>query len=1031
MPDVTSFSLTFTNGSRSPSLYMPHSEPCESPDPRSSTSSFSQILERSSDFASFSYDTLNVPFSDISSNSESIESVFSAAQTPHDFATGYGATIELDGMEYDRRDSIYSTISSHRGPESEKSSSRKGMFDLEDEIRPRLSQAWYTQTAKNKSRQENDRSPPSLPAHAADLGLGISAENVKPLSGLFGAESASASLAWHSDVQESCQASSALYSNGQSGPTFLDSISAYPRKSSKDDSEASEWSTALPYLQQDVANAAGNISHVLHAYAESSIADGGNKTDSYVSTSRSSFDKGEYSLETELEEMLFATGESPGRHSFHGGWQMHVEAKAVQSIENGKGLVVVLNYGQPVESLTVPRGMPVAKHRCIQSVLTYLQGTTHLILAGSLQPKELFAMLSSTLPTLAETLLVLDISSCSLASIPEGLSFCSHLEELNISNNPIQFGTFPNFFFLLRSLRVLIADNCGFSHISRPLVTFQSLHTLSLRDNHLRCLPSWLRHLSKCLEILLVNGNPFYGAYAELVKPLLALTAPTSSSNIVKSVDVDDSRGHPAPVHFSSSPILTSPSLLELYSDNRKSTSGLETPASYASLPWIDPSPSLKLSPPQSRMRLRKHGYKMHHTQDIPSGSDRNSTRVNSLLLADSGVKKASVHSLKPIKSMGDLHVSRTSAYDLSVPFDSIAQGLVSAHNLITGPFDHSVASSTDFLREEDPAYTTLAEFLLSKESQKASPPSMSSRKHSRSASHKNCYSAVNPESNAGDGDILQSTEYGPRPRKLSFFRKISLVADKLSRVQKKNSVSALRSDGKSHSINKKTIRTSQVGLGRAGKPLDAALDNDVTRSVSDPLASRPMSISVRNRRAGMAEKASSPGKTLSTTTRGGKRKSYLTLDSTLPPVISPAPLSMTFAKRLSRDSTLRTYEREENNHTISTTPDKCVPEPPEVATLDNTAAPGTRADSKSALAPLMAYLGDLDDLTHDVEGPALQSYSPDASHVLSAVSRQPSLTAVSTASSGERDLGIYSEDESSRPNEALLASRRVTHGEI
>ncbi|KZT74682.1 hypothetical protein DAEQUDRAFT_719862 [Daedalea quercina L-15889] len=146
-------------------------------------------------------------------------------------------------------------------------------------------------------------------------------------------------------------------------------------------------------------------------------------------------------------------------------------------------------------------------------------GTTHLLIGSSSTPNSVPSFLNTILPSIANTLLALDISANFLVALPPALSACYNLEELNIASNPIR--ALPEFLSRLASLRVLIVDSTGISTLPESLSTLDKLHTLSFRRNKLHALPSWLCLLSS-LETLLVDDNPFQGPWKALMEPLLA-----------------------------------------------------------------------------------------------------------------------------------------------------------------------------------------------------------------------------------------------------------------------------------------------------------------------------------------------------------------------------------------------------------------------------------------------------------------------------------------------------------------------------
>jgi len=146
-------------------------------------------------------------------------------------------------------------------------------------------------------------------------------------------------------------------------------------------------------------------------------------------------------------------------------------------------------------------------------------GTTHLLIGSSTTPNSVPSFLTSTLPQIARSLLALDISANFLGALPPVLAVCENLEELNVGSNPLR--VLPVFLADLINLRVLIADSTGITTLPDTLVDLDKLHTISIRRNKLHALPSWLC-LLPALQTLCVDGNPFQGPWRALVDPLLA-----------------------------------------------------------------------------------------------------------------------------------------------------------------------------------------------------------------------------------------------------------------------------------------------------------------------------------------------------------------------------------------------------------------------------------------------------------------------------------------------------------------------------
>ena len=101
-------------------------------------------------------------------------------------------------------------------------------------------------------------------------------------------------------------------------------------------------------------------------------------------------------------------------------------------------------------------------------------GITHLLLASC--GSDIIPVLPSLLIVLASTLVVLDLSSNCLPSLPEGLQLCVYLEELNVSKNPL--GYLPPLIEKLVALRVLVIDGCGMQNLTPEIAQLTNLHSL-------------------------------------------------------------------------------------------------------------------------------------------------------------------------------------------------------------------------------------------------------------------------------------------------------------------------------------------------------------------------------------------------------------------------------------------------------------------------------------------------------------------------------------------------------------------------
>jgi hypothetical protein len=125
----------------------------------------------------------------------------------------------------------------------------------------------------------------------------------------------------------------------------------------------------------------------------------------------------------------------------------------------------------------------------------------------------------TALPNYATTLLALDVSNNFFNALPTTLSTLLVLEELNVSGNPIR--AIPVFLTTLsRSLRILLADNCGLSTMPVEMTCMKRLTVLSLRRNKLHNVPDCIAGMAS-LEDLRLDGNQFLGPWKELTAPLM------------------------------------------------------------------------------------------------------------------------------------------------------------------------------------------------------------------------------------------------------------------------------------------------------------------------------------------------------------------------------------------------------------------------------------------------------------------------------------------------------------------------------
>ncbi|KAL7417768.1 hypothetical protein BDY24DRAFT_411722 [Mrakia frigida] len=213
-----------------------------------------------------------------------------------------------------------------------------------------------------------------------------------------------------------------------------------------------------------------------------------------------------------VERGYESESESDGESESSGyGWDGEgggsIEGAAVALAENGDGKIV---RGE---------GLDLQKPRLASELI----GSTHLLLSSSPTPYLMPSFLETVLPSLLSTLVVLDVSSCNLSSLPEELSNLYVLEELNVSNNPL--GSLPPSLSQLHTLRVLSANETGCSALPATFAALQNLHTLCLRRNRLLSLPGWLSLLPN-METLLVEDNPFAGPWKPLVEQMLVQWSP-------------------------------------------------------------------------------------------------------------------------------------------------------------------------------------------------------------------------------------------------------------------------------------------------------------------------------------------------------------------------------------------------------------------------------------------------------------------------------------------------------------------------
>ncbi|KAK8858673.1 hypothetical protein IAR55_002902 [Kwoniella newhampshirensis] len=157
-------------------------------------------------------------------------------------------------------------------------------------------------------------------------------------------------------------------------------------------------------------------------------------------------------------------------------------------------------------------------------VISSLAGVTHLILPSC--GPHILDFLPRLLAVLAPTLVVLDISSNDISILPNNLQYCTLLEELNASGNPLR--QMASWLGELVALRVLVVDNCEIQSLPAEIANLHSMHTLCARRNKLVSLPPWLCLLGH-LETLKVDENPFASEWAPIVAPILAARSQSST----------------------------------------------------------------------------------------------------------------------------------------------------------------------------------------------------------------------------------------------------------------------------------------------------------------------------------------------------------------------------------------------------------------------------------------------------------------------------------------------------------------------
>lgn len=762
-------------------------------------------------------------------------------------------------------------------------------------------------------------------------------------------------------------------------------------------------------------------------------------------------------------------GLTRGPNNLHpGGGSTRPASQAVEMAESGKGRVTRIEPYENIEELSIP------------------SDTTHLIFSGVSQPVSLSNLLSSSLPGLADRLLVLDISNCSLSSIPQSIFLCSNLEELNMSGNLQISGSLPHFISSLVSLRVLLADSCALNSISHTFGNLRHLHTLALRNNNLKYLPCWFSRLSDSLELLLLEDNPFHGDYADLVKSCSriqdspnATEVPSPQASAAAGADTFDTRD---------TSLLSDASVRENSSESQEGQDVLAP----GKMPAAAKSPRVSLLSRTSSVRLAL-GRSFSAVDD--HFSSQSSSPVHSLLLADissqasTARRRASI--LKPMKSMGDLSASQPSIHELvSNDKDRLQTLFPTSPAFFISP-SFSETSTMDSDRSSRPSPSLIQGQPSFRKSIAGSFAARRSRKSSRgmtaldfiasevadargSQPPPNFAEAVS-STNSASPVVQQNTEEKAKEGRPGFFKKLSMATRRRKSNTALNTEVPIQADlapplpplslpaeqselglGRPPFLNNTSLRSNSapdmVGSKRPSSARDTAQDHlppmPMPRSVTglpksasgtwqSSIQSSFMESSRRYRKKSrppipeplleLGQKPEPP--------KPSRRRSYLMLDSVLPPVISPGPLALIFDPSHGEDQTihakpqLQTLAEEQSPTTERSTSQQATAAP---SVSNSPAVPNYNWPTekrKAALAPLLAYLRDLDDLSRSSETKQADSAPTftrrtDSSRL---PQRKASSTAVSVVSSLQPDRS--SGYESSRADSTGLTSPSSTQG--
>lgn len=685
-----------------------------------------------------------------------------------------------------------------------------------------------------------------------------------------------------------------------------------------------------------------------------------------------------------------------------GGTSTRPTSQAVAMAESGKGKVTKVDPFEDIEHFSIS------------------SETTHLIFTGVAQPISLSNILSTSLPGLADKLLVLDISNCSLSTIPQSIFLCSNLEELNMSGNTQISGTLPPFISSLLSLRVLLADSCGLNSISHSFGNLKHLHTLALRNNNLKYLPSWISRLSNSLELLLLEGNSFHGDYADLVKSCSQLLSQSPSSPAADVSSPQTSANPSSEVFEEAETSFASNASLRSDSLESQEQNDILLPGRMATA--VGKAPRISLLSRTSSVRLAL-SRSMSFSDNVPVS--QSSSPVHSLLLADSSSqastarRRASI--LKPMKSMGDLNASQPSIHDLissdkenlstifpTSPAFPISPSFSDTSTMESGTSTSSARPSPNLPQGQPSFRKSIAGSFAARRSRKSSrgmtaldfiASEVAESRGSQLPS--NFPEAV---SSANISPVAPGPDEKGKEERPGFFKKLSMGV-----TRRRKSNSALNSDvatppmpsspppplpneqaelgiGRPPFLNNGSLRSNSapdaVGTRRPFSSRENMLESlppmprSNTGLPDSPSAtwksSIQSSIMENSRRYRKKSRPPIPEPLLELAKqeaeiKPARRRSYLMLNSVLPPVVSPGPLALTFSSSHD-DQTIHAKPQ------LQTLAEEQSPTTDQISSQQTTVVPsGANSPAfvewsveqrKAALAPLLAYLRDLDDLS-------------------------------------------------------------------